>query len=110
MSAFALIRRDSKGRACPLCPIFQTSKRTTSIKKAHTSLGSRDKPIQNADGTTDLYIGPKAPEGKEANWLPIAPGRGFFAILRLYGPSEGAIEYSCKPGDFEKVNRGCGRT
>jgi hypothetical protein len=67
------------------------------------SLGSRDKPVQNADGTTDLYIGPKAPEGKEANWLATAPGRGFFAILRLYGPGEKAIDYSWKPGDIEKM-------
>lgn len=67
------------------------------------SLGSRDKPVQNADGTTDLYIGPEAPEGQEANWLATAPGRGFFGILRLYGPGEKAIDYSWKPGDFEKM-------
>jgi hypothetical protein len=67
------------------------------------SLGSRDKPVENADGTIDLYIGPEAPEGQEANWLATAPGRGFFAILRLYGPGEKAIDYSWKPGDFEKV-------
>jgi hypothetical protein len=68
------------------------------------SLGSRDKPVQNADGTTDLYIGLEAPGGKEANRLPTAPGRGFFSILRLYGPGEKAIDYSWKPGDFEKVD------
>jgi hypothetical protein len=67
------------------------------------SLGSRDKPIQNPDGTTDLYIGPEAPDGKKANWLPTAPGRGFFAILRLYGPGERAVDYSWKPGDIERV-------
>nr|WP_245500618.1 DUF1254 domain-containing protein [Rhizobium sp. BK251] len=67
------------------------------------SLGSRDKPVQNADGTTDLYVGPKAPDGKQTNWLPTAPERGFFAILRLYGPEEAAINYSWKPGDLEKV-------
>jgi hypothetical protein len=67
------------------------------------SLGSRDKPVQNADGSIDLYIGPEAPEGKEANWLATAPGRGFFAVLRLYGPGEKAIDYSWKPGDFEKM-------
>ena len=66
------------------------------------SLGSRDKPELNADGTIDLYVGPKAPDGKQANWLPTAPGRGFFAILRLYGPDERAIDYSWKPGDFVK--------
>jgi hypothetical protein len=67
------------------------------------SLGSRDKPDQNPDGTTDLYIGPEAPDGKKANWLATAPGRGFFAILRLYGPGERAIDYSWKPGDIERV-------
>jgi hypothetical protein len=67
------------------------------------SLGSRDKPAQNADGSTDLYFGPKAPQGKEANWLATVPGRGYFAILRLYGPTEAALNKSWKPGDFEKV-------
>ena len=57
----------------------------------------------NADGTIDLYIGPEAPDGQEANWLATAPGRGFFAILRLYGPGEQAIDFSWKPGDFEKL-------
>jgi hypothetical protein len=67
------------------------------------SLGSRDNPVQNADGTTDLFIGPKAPDGREANWLATAPGRGFFAILRLYGPGERAVDYSWKPSDIERV-------
>jgi len=66
------------------------------------SLGSRDKPAQNADGSTDLYFGPKAPAGKEANWLATVPGRGYFAVLRLYGPTEAAINKSWKPGDIEK--------
>jgi hypothetical protein len=67
------------------------------------SLGSRDKPVQNSDGSTDLYLGSKAPQGKEANWLATVPGKGYFAILRLYGPTEPAIDKSWKPGDIEKV-------
>ncbi|GAO44041.1 hypothetical protein FPE01S_03_00810 [Flavihumibacter petaseus NBRC 106054] len=67
------------------------------------SLGSRDKPVPNADGSTDLYIGPQAPEGKTANWLKTIPGKGYFAILRLYGPTEKAIDNSWFPGDFEKA-------
>ncbi|GAA0783139.1 MULTISPECIES: DUF1254 domain-containing protein [Pseudomonadati] len=67
------------------------------------SLGSRDKPVQNADGSTTLYLGPKALEGKQANWLATVPGKGYFAILRLYGPTEAAIDKSWKPGDIEKV-------
>ena len=67
------------------------------------SLGLRDKPAQNADGSTDLYLGPKAPAGKEGNWLATVPGKGYFAILRLYGPTEAAINKSWKPGDIERM-------
>ena len=66
------------------------------------SLGSRDKPAQNSNGSTDLYLGPKAPEGKQANWLATVPGKGYFAILRLYGPTQAAINKSWKPGDIIK--------
>ena len=66
------------------------------------SLGLRDKPVQNADGSTDLYLEPKAPQGKEGNWLATVPGKGYFAIIRLYGPTEAAINKSWKPGDIEK--------
>lgn len=68
------------------------------------SLGSRDKPSLNADGSTDVYLGPKAPDGKQGNWLATVPGKGYFAILRLYGPTEAAINKSWKPGDIEKLN------
>ena len=67
------------------------------------SLGSRDKPVQNADGSTDLYFSSKAPEGKDANWLATVPGKGYFAILRLYGPTEASFDKSWKPGDFEMM-------
>jgi len=73
------------------------------LRDAFPSLGSRDKPTQNADGSTDVYLGPKGPEGKQANWLATVPGKGYFAILRLYGPTEPAIDKSWKPGDIEKV-------
>jgi hypothetical protein len=66
------------------------------------SLGSRDKPAQNPDGSTDLYLGPQAPEGKQGNWLATVPGKGYFAILRLYAPTEAAIKNTWKPGDIEK--------
>lgn len=69
----------------------------------YPSLGSRDMPAQNADGSMDLHLGPTAPAGKEANWLATVPGRGYFAVLRLYGPTEPAIEKRWKPGDIEKV-------
>jgi hypothetical protein len=70
------------------------------------SLGSRDKPTQNADGSIDLYLGPKAPSGRARNWLATLPGKGYFAILRLYSPLDAAIDKSWEPGDIEKVDAG----
>ncbi|WP_321932274.1 DUF1214 domain-containing protein [Paraburkholderia guartelaensis] len=67
------------------------------------SLGKLNHPRENADGSTTLYIGPKAPKGEEGNWLATAPGKGFFAILRLYGPAQAAIDATWKPGDIERV-------
>jgi hypothetical protein len=70
------------------------------------SLGSRDKPAPSADGSTDIYLAPSAPEGKKANWLATVPGKGYFAILRLYSPTEAAINKSWKPGDVERMGTG----
>jgi hypothetical protein len=67
------------------------------------SLGSRDMPGQNADGSTDLYLGPEAPQGQEKNWLATVPGKGYFAILRLYGPTEPALMKTWKPGDVTRL-------
>jgi hypothetical protein len=66
------------------------------------SLGSRDKPAQNADGSTDLYLGPRAPEDKTGNWLATVPDKGYFAVIRLYGPTEAAIDKSWKPATSKR--------
>jgi hypothetical protein len=42
----------------------------------------------NADGSVELYFGSTAPAGKQANWIATVPGKGWFAVLRLYGPLE----------------------
>ena len=67
------------------------------------SLGSWDNPVQNADGSTDLYLGPEVPNGQEKNWLATVPGRGYFTLLRLYGPTEAALIKTWILGDLTKV-------
>lgn len=52
---------------------------------------------------TALYFGPTAPEGQEGRWIKTAPGRGWFAYIRIYGPEAAAFDKSWKPGDFEEV-------
>ena len=69
------------------------------------SLGSRDRPAAGPDGATILTLGPKPPAGGTANWLKTVPGKAYFVILRLYGPTEAAIGRSWTPGDLEKVTK-----
>jgi hypothetical protein len=63
----------------------------------------RDKMIVNDDGSIDLYFGPKAPAGKEANWLQTVPGKGWFCLLRLYSPTEAWYDKTWRPGEIELV-------
>jgi hypothetical protein len=66
-------------------------------------LDSRKDLIKNADGSVDLYIGPEAPKGKEKNWIPTAPGRGWFAYFRLYAPTETYFDRSWGLPDLVRV-------
>ncbi len=63
----------------------------------------RDDLIANNDGSVTLYFGPKAPQGKERNWVETIPGKGWFVVLRLYGPLEPWFDKSWQPGEIELV-------
>jgi hypothetical protein len=63
----------------------------------------RDELVANADGSVDLYFGPKPPRGKEANWIATVPGKSWFTLLRLYGPLEPWFEGKWRPGEIEEV-------
>jgi len=56
---------------------------------------------KNPDGGATIYFGPKAPVGHEKNWVQTMPGKGYFILLRLYGPLEPWFTKSWRPGDFE---------
>ena len=58
---------------------------------------------QNADGSFDIYFGPKTPQGKEKNWVQTIPGKGFMLILRLYGPLEPWFDKTWRPGKIELI-------
>lgn len=59
--------------------------------------------IKNADGSTDIFFGPIAPPGKEKNWIPTVPGKGWFTYFRLYAPTEAYFDRSWKLADIELV-------
>lgn len=56
----------------------------------------------NPDGSMDIYFGPRAPAGKEKNWVRTLPGKGWFIYLRLYGPLAPFFDQTWKPDDIVK--------
>lgn len=59
---------------------------------------------KNSDGSVTVWFGPKAPAGEESNWVQTSPGKGWFVLLRLYGPLEPWFDKSWRPGDIELVD------
>ena len=70
----------------------------TSGDAAHSSY---DKLKYNADGSVDMYFGPKAPAGFESNWTETVPRKGFYPMMRFYSPKEGLFDGSWKLPDVE---------
>ena len=58
---------------------------------------------KNADGSVDMYFGPHAPHGKEANWIPTDPARGFELMVRLYAPKKEFFAKTWVLPDVEEV-------
>jgi len=70
----------------------------------YPSLGSQSKSIViNPDKSVDIWFGPTAPAGHEANWLQTLPGKGFNPMLRLYGPLESWFDRTWRPSEVELV-------
>lgn len=69
------------------------------------TLGSLDKDLRkNADGTVDIYFGPKAPAGQESNWVYTATGQKWFPWFRLYGPEKAVFDKSFRLPDIERIS------
>ncbi len=60
----------------------------------------RDKIEINTDGSVDLYFGQQPPEGMESNWIQTVPGKGWWAILRLYGPLDPWFDETRRPDEI----------
>jgi hypothetical protein len=59
--------------------------------------------VRNSDGSTDVYFGPKAPAGKESNFVPTDPARPFELMFRLYAPTKPLFEKTWRLPDVELV-------
>jgi len=77
--------------------MVQTDQRFPSLSSQNKGL------LVNKDGSVDVYFGPTAPPGKANNWVQTIPGKGWFMILRLYGPLEPWFDKTWKPDAIELV-------
>jgi hypothetical protein len=69
-----------------------------------TAVNSYTEGLQkNSDGSIDVYFGPTAPEGKEANWIQTVEGGQWFIYFRLYGPTETYFDRSWPMYDIEEI-------
>jgi hypothetical protein len=67
------------------------------------SINTMDRPAFNDDGSIDFHFSPEDP-GVGANWIRTVPGRGFFVIVRLYGPEQEFFDQTWAPGAMERRN------
>ncbi|TBX80581.1 DUF1254 domain-containing protein [Rhizobium laguerreae] len=58
---------------------------------------------KNADGAVEIFLGPKAPAGKDLNWIPTDPKRNFEVMFRLYAPTKALFDKSWVLADLEQV-------
>ena len=58
---------------------------------------------KNPDGSVDIFFGPKAPAGQEANWVPTDPQRGFELMVRVYGPRKEFFDKAWVLPDVERI-------
>jgi hypothetical protein len=78
--------------------MLQTDQRFPSISSL------REGVVINPDSSVDVWIGPKPPAGKEANWIQTVPGKGWFLMLRIYGPLEPWFDKTWRPGEIELID------
>ena len=62
------------------------------------AVGSQKGAVANPATSVDVYFGPTAPAGHEANWVQTIPGKGWNVLLRLYGPLQPWYEKTWRPG------------
>jgi hypothetical protein len=71
---------------------------------ARSGRGSQSPALQkNPDGSVDIYFGPRAPAGKESNWVPTNPSGRFEVLFRFYGPEKPLFEKTWKLPDIERI-------
>jgi hypothetical protein len=75
--------------------------------RKRASCSSQSKGLEkNADGSVNIYFGPKAPAGKESNWVPTNPKGQFEILFRFYGPEKALFDKTWRLPDVEQTTAG----
>lgn len=78
--------------------LLQTEDRYPSLNSLSGSVAA------NSDGSIDLHFGPEPGEDHNGNWIRTVPGKGWFTILRLYGPLDPWFDKTWRPGEIERID------
>ena len=85
--------------------VYDNLTRSMTMNKAdRAAVSSYDKLTKNADGSVDLYFGPKAPGGLESNWVDTSASKGWFVWFPFYAPTAPFFDKTWELPDFERVN------
>ena len=60
-------------------------------------------PRSGSDRSVDVYFGPKAPAGKESNWIRTSAEEKFEVLFRLYGPEKPYFDKTWRLPDIVEV-------
>jgi hypothetical protein len=89
---------------CWSAVLYDRARHTLIRDAAWASRSSNTTDLQtNLDGSVDLYFGPKAPAGKDANWIPTNPQGAFEVLFRFYGPKKPLFDKTWVLPDIEKI-------
>ena len=59
--------------------------------------------FNSADKDGADVLRPRGARRQEANWTQTVPGKGWFMILRLYGPLDPWFDKAWRPGNIDRV-------
>ena len=86
--------------------IYNSETSALFVDLTRPTLDSLDKGMRkNADGSVDIYFGPKAPAGQESNWIYTPAEKSWFPWFRFYGPLKSLFDNSWKMPDIEIVKQ-----
>jgi len=57
----------------------------------------------NADGSVEIWFGPRASAGKESNWVPTDANGQFEVLFRFYGPEKSVFDKTWALPDIERI-------